>query len=82
MMEDQLEELEKQEELLWWKKSRIKWLLEGKKNTKFFHNSVIQNRFHNKIYSIKNAAGVKMEAREEIEDILNAHFYDIITDPR
>ena len=72
LVEAQIEEREKQEELLWWQKSRIKWLLEGEKNTKFFHNSVIHNRFHNKIYSIKNAAGVKMEAREEIEDILNA----------
>ena len=82
MAEAQLEEREKQEELMWWKKSQIKRLLEGEKITKFFHNSVIQNRFHNKIYSIKNAAWVKVEAQEEIEDILNAHFSDILMDPR
>ena len=67
---------------MWWKKSRIKWLLEGEKNTKFFHHSVIQNRFQNKIYSIKNAAGEKVEVWEQIEDILNAHFFYILTDPR
>ena len=72
LVEAQLEEQEKHEEHMWWKKSQIKWLLEGEKNTKFFHNSVIHNRFHNKIYSIKTAPGVKVEAREEIEDILNA----------
>ena len=53
----QLEERVKQEELLCWQKSRIKWLLEGEKNTKFFHHLVIQNRFQNKIYSIKNDGG-------------------------
>ena len=62
-------------ELMWWKKSQIKWLLEGEKNTKFFHHCVIQNRFQNKIYSIKNATREKVEAWEEIEDILNAHFF-------
>ena len=72
IVEAQPGEREKQEELLWWKKSQIKWLLEGEKNTKFFHHCVIQNRFQNKIYSIKNATGEKVEAQEEIEDILNA----------
>ena len=44
LVESQLEEREKQEELLWWHKSRIKWLQEGEKNTKLFHNTVIPNR--------------------------------------
>ena len=64
IVEANLEEQEKQEELLWWKKSQIKWLLEGEKNTKFFHHCVIQNRFQNKIYSIKNATREKVEAWE------------------
>ena len=69
MVENQLEECEKLEEILWWKKSRIKWLREGEKNTKFFHHSVIQSRFQNKICSLKNAAGNLLEGREEIEEL-------------
>ena len=64
LVETQLEEREKQEELLWWQKSRIKWLREGEKNTKLFHHSVIQSRFQNKIYSLKNATDELLKGRE------------------
>ena len=81
LMEKKLEEREKQEELLWWQKSRIKWLREREKNSKFFHHSVIQSRFQKNIYSLKNEAGNILEGREEIEDLLNSHFSDILSDP-
>jgi len=43
-----------QEETLWKKKSRIQWLKEGEKNTKFFHRSAIDHKGANKILRIKD----------------------------
>ena len=63
MLEVKLEEREKQEEILLWKKSRIKWLQQGEKNTRFFHHSVTENRFQNKIYSFQNDRGEKFKLR-------------------
>jgi len=54
---DQLEGRERQEEVYWRQKSRNLWLQEGEKNTRFFHNSVIQNRHRNKILKLKDQGG-------------------------
>ena len=51
---------EKQEEILWRQKSRVLWLKEGEKNLKFFHNSMIQQRHHNRIISLRDNQGNKV----------------------
>eukprot|EP00253_Pinus_taeda_P031319 PITA_31319 len=66
-IERKLMEKEKQEEFLWKQKSRIRWLKEGEKNTKFFHNTTIQHRMHNNITHIQNYQGAKLEKHEEIK---------------
>jgi len=53
-----------QEEILWRQKSRIRWLKEGEKNTKFFHRSTIQRRMHNNIAFINNRQGERLEVHE------------------
>ncbi|PNX93226.1 ribonuclease H, partial [Trifolium pratense] len=61
MLEHQLqEELDKvlyQEELLWYQKSREKWVKFGDKNTKFFHAQTIIRRKRNKIHGLTLPCG-------------------------
>jgi hypothetical protein len=51
------ENLCKQEEIFWRQKSRVQWLKEGERNTRFFHRSTMANRAHNRISSIKDEEG-------------------------
>eukprot|EP00253_Pinus_taeda_P036591 PITA_36591 len=80
-MESKLLEREKQEEVLWRQKSRIRWLKEGEKNTKFFHKSTVQRRMRNQISQIINAQGEKVETQEEIELEFIQHFKEMSKEP-
>lgn len=70
----ELEERRKQDEILWKQKSRIRWLKEGERNTKFFHRTTIQRRIHNNIPFIQKQDGARIEQHEEIEEELLNHF--------
>eukprot|EP00253_Pinus_taeda_P001856 PITA_01856 len=79
---NQLEERRKQEEILWKQKSRVQWLREGERNTKFFHKVMVQHRQRNRIFSIKNQEGQRVLQHEEIEKVLVNHFKDILREPQ
>jgi hypothetical protein len=57
-----------QEEEFWALKSRLGWVLEGDRNTKFFHTSTIVRRKFNKIVRIRNSVGGWLENGEDISN--------------
>eukprot|EP00253_Pinus_taeda_P027885 PITA_27885 len=77
-----LEERWKQEEILWRQKSRIKWLREGERNTKFFHQAMVKNRQRNMILSIKDKNGNRVVEQAEIEQVLMDHHKEILSEPQ
>ena len=58
----------------------VKWLQEGERNTKFFHNSVIHNRSSSRIQKLKKRDGSRVETRWEIEAELTQHFSEILSE--
>eukprot|EP00253_Pinus_taeda_P016454 PITA_16454 len=72
--EQKLLERDLQEEILWWQKSRIRWLKEGEKNTKFFHKTIVQRHMHNQISQLNNAQGEKIETQAGIEQEFLQYF--------
>ena len=46
-----------QEQELWALKSRINWMVQGDRNTAFFHVSTLVRRKRNQILAIKNGVG-------------------------
>jgi hypothetical protein len=56
-LQEQLEERRKQEEILWKQKSRVQWLKEGEKNTKFFHRAMMHRRHINRITHLEDSQG-------------------------
>eukprot|EP00253_Pinus_taeda_P004033 PITA_04033 len=70
-----------QEEIFWRKKSRVQWIREGEKNTKFFHKSTLDHRGHNKISKLKYFQWKELVSHKEMESILVQHFLSIAKEP-
>ncbi|PRQ51592.1 putative transcription factor interactor and regulator CCHC(Zn) family [Rosa chinensis] len=68
-----------QEAMYWQQKSRVKWLQEGDKNTKFFHLSTMIRRRRNKIEGLLDANGALCHNLEEMKDIAAGFFEDLFT---
>lgn len=58
-----------QEELIWFQKSREKWVVTGDRNTKFFHTSTIIRRRRNRIEMLKNDEDVWISEATQLEKL-------------
>ena len=76
----QLEERRKQEEILWKQKSRVQWLKEGERNTKFFHRTVMHRRHVNRITHLENGQGDIIREHSKIETELINFYQDLLTE--
>ena len=56
----------------------MKWLREGDRNTKFFHNSTVSNYLGSKIFNLKLPNGTQVGTRVEVEEGLITHFKEIM----
>ena len=79
--ESKIIERDKQEEILWRQKSRIRWLKHGEKNTKFFHKTTVQRRMTNCITHIRNVQGEKIETHDGIEGEFLNYFKEALQEP-
>jgi len=72
----------KQEEILWTQKSRIQWLKEGEKNTRFFHRSALDYRSANRILEMRNREWEPVKNHNDTSALLREHFQAIAQEPQ
>nr|XP_027065280.1 uncharacterized protein LOC113691366 [Coffea arabica] len=78
-LKKELSKAYKEEEKHWQQKSRIQWLKEGDKNTKFFHASVQGRRRRNSLHKLQREDGTWTESEEELSTEI-AGYYRILLD--
>jgi ribonuclease HI len=69
----------KLEEEFWALKSRVGWVVDGDRNTKYFHTSTIIRRRFNKILRLKNSVGDWLENSDVIRDHIQSGFIDLFS---
>ncbi|KAL7247368.1 hypothetical protein ACSBR2_002308 [Camellia fascicularis] len=66
-----------QEELFWFQKSRVNWITQGERNTKFFHMSTIIKRRKIKIEVLKNEEGVWVDNPMQLKTLVHDYFQNL-----
>ncbi|XP_020681242.1 uncharacterized protein LOC110098680 [Dendrobium catenatum] len=61
----------------WWRQgAKVKWLMKGDSNSRFFHAYASARRNSNFIHKIKDENGLIVEDQHQIEDVLFSYFKD------
>jgi predicted CopG family antitoxin len=75
---DYIDELLYREEMLWLQRSRVAWLKEGDRNTKFFHQKAVWRARKNKVKKFKDEQGIWQDTPSEMERMTTSFFKEII----
>ncbi|KAA3481886.1 reverse transcriptase [Gossypium australe] len=78
-LKEQLDITLQQEETLWFQKSREKWIVQGDRNTKYFHTATIVRRRRNKIEGVKNTTGTWVTDPEALKQMTMEYFQKLFT---
>jgi hypothetical protein len=79
-LQAELEERKKKEEILWRQKSRVQWLKEGERNTKFFHRAMVHRRYINRITQLEDAQGNPIREHNQIVEELTNYYKELLTE--
>ncbi|KAF7815045.1 ribonuclease H [Senna tora] len=74
-----LEDLLTKEEIMWAQKARQLWLVQGDRNTKYFHAVVKKRRVHNQFTRIKKSIGEWSSDYAEMEGLALDYFKNVYT---
>ena len=75
----ELDTILRQEEELWALKSQVNWLIQGDRNTAFYHVSTLVRRKRNKMLAIKDNMGEWLHEENEVKEFIREGFSIIYT---
>ncbi|XVE64032.1 hypothetical protein DITRI_Ditri07aG0068900 [Diplodiscus trichospermus] len=76
-LKEELNALLEKEEIFWRQRSRVSWLCEEDKNTRFFHAQASQREKNNRVKGLKNEDGDWCEEEGEIKRIATDYFKNL-----
>lgn len=68
-----------QAELMWFQRSREKWLSDGDRNMKYYHLKTVSRRRGNKILMLKDNSGSWIADREQLKELVNDYYKNLFS---
>lgn len=69
-LQHKLDKLLYPEELMWFQRTKVQWMVDGDRNTKFHHTKAVQRRRKKVVNMIKDDEGRWIEDEERIKNCL------------
>jgi hypothetical protein len=71
----------KQEELLWYQRSRAKWLVDGDQNTRYYHLKTVNRRRSNNIIMLRDSNDQWVDDPAVLQEMVNTFYQDLFSTP-
>lgn len=68
------------EELMWHQRSRTKWLLDGDRNTRYYHVKATKRHHRNRIHMLRNDDGDWVEDEVQLKGMVTLFFKSLFTE--
>ncbi|CAM8982176.1 unnamed protein product [Rhodiola kirilowii] len=79
---EKIDEWRLREEILWRQRSRVEWLREGDRNTRYFHAKATQRKKSNKISKLQNEEGTWISDERQLGGIIRDYFTNLFSSSR
>ena len=79
-LQHQLDEVLDQIELYWFQKSRMEYIRDGDRNTRFFHLSTVVRRRTNRIKGLLNSARVWVTDPDDLQALVTKYYKKLFTE--
>ncbi|WJX64016.1 hypothetical protein P8452_48843 [Trifolium repens] len=79
-LQSELSDILKKEELMWFQRSRAKWLRDGDRNTRYYHLKTVKRRRQNNILMLKDEQGQWIDKEDQLQDLANEFYKKLFTD--
>lgn len=66
-----------QEELIWFQRSRARWLTDGDRNTNYYHLKLINRRRQNRVLMLRDMSGNWVEEASNIRTMVNDYYHHL-----
>ncbi|MCH90244.1 RNA-directed DNA polymerase (Reverse transcriptase), partial [Trifolium medium] len=79
-LQGDLNNILKKEELMWYQRSRAKWLKDGDRNTRYYHLKTVNRRRRNNVIMLKNESGQWVDDVVQLQNLATDFYKKLFAD--